>query len=346
MERVHGQPLDIMKLSKSPPETQRRFFASLIAVLRRLDFDAAGSLMPSGRLEGVSLPGWLRTLFSPRVSRTKPVVVDAISIPVNELYIQGGRAVPPRLPSPPTSTTQFIDAGFRLLRDTYLMPKQDLSENGARSEVFALYTLELEQMRLPQPHEGCNAQPERFVLTHTDLRGPNIMVDDVLRIQAVIDWEWAVTVPAAFIAPPSWLYFSKAMLDEFYSTLASLPLTQEPSVALLQRQWLPADGDDSHHKLHMAHIFESPYNLNDVFYDFIHPQLFDVPRMETLRTFSLQPHWQEKVKQRVESSERYTQYLKANNLYEVDEEAEKRAQQRRDLVAQAQAYLVSLNIKT
>lgn len=275
----------------------------------------------------------------------KPVIVDAISIPTNDLYIQGGRVVPSRPLPPPTSTTQFIDAGYRLLRDIYLMPKQDLSEAGARSEVFALHTMQQQQLRPPQPREGRNGQSEQFVLTHTDLRGPNIMVDDELRIQAVIDWEWAVTVPAAFFAPPSWLLASKAMLDEFYSTLASLPLTHEPSVALLQRQWLLTDGDDNHLEQHVARIFESPYSLADVFYKSVYPRLFDVPRMETLRIFFLQPRWQEEIKQRVENSERYTQYLKGNNLYEVDEEAEKRAQQRRDAVTQAQAYLALLNIE-
>jgi hypothetical protein len=43
------------------------------------------------------------------------------------------------------------------------------------------------------------------VLTHTDLRPTNIIVDENLQIQGIIDWEWASTVPRQFFLPPTWI---------------------------------------------------------------------------------------------------------------------------------------------
>ncbi|KAL6410165.1 phosphotransferase enzyme family protein [Ilyonectria robusta] len=44
-----------------------------------------------------------------------------------------------------------------------------------------------------------------FVLVHGDLGPQNLMVDDGLRITAVIDWEWSRVVPIQFFTPPLWL---------------------------------------------------------------------------------------------------------------------------------------------
>ena len=44
-----------------------------------------------------------------------------------------------------------------------------------------------------------------FVLSHLDLRWPNIIVDDDLDILAVIDWEWTGSIPRQLFTPPSWI---------------------------------------------------------------------------------------------------------------------------------------------
>ena len=276
-----------------------------------------------GQLCAFPLPGWLQKMFSP-----KPAVVSAISIPSNELDIQKGAVfLPPR--EPPTSTVGFVALEHRLLWDMYLLPKQDLTEASARGEVFALHTL---QQQPPLPEHN-NNQPEQFILTHTDLRGPNIMVDDQLRIQAIIDWEWAVTVPAAFFQPPFWITASGTMLADFRSTLASLPSAHDPSIVLLQKQWLHPVGDDL--TMHMARIFQDPYSLSDIFYKSVYPRLFSTPKKETLENFFLSTTWRDEIGHRIRSSERYTQYLKANNLYKVDEEE----QQRKEWAAGVEALL-------
>jgi hypothetical protein len=222
------------------------------------------------------MSGWLQAFLSP-----EPIIDSAISMSTNEL-VQGGCAV--SLQGPPTSTSRFVALQQHLLEDIYQLPKQDLEEAELQYEVFALHTIQ--QHQLLQQEYG-NSQPERFVLTHTDLRGANIMVDDQLRIQAIIDWEWAVTVPATFFAPPFWIMNSQATLAEFRHVLALLSSSHEPSVPLLQKQWASSNGNDL--KLHMAQIFLEPYSLVDVFYESIYPHLYKVPEKETLHGFFLYP---------------------------------------------------------
>ena len=206
-----------------------------------------------------------------------------------------------------------------------------MEEAEAQYEVFALHTVRQHQL-LRQEYEN-RSRPERFVLTHTDLRGANIMVDDQLRIQAIIDWEWAVTVPAAFFTPPFWIMDSQAMFAEFRHALASVPPSLGPSAALLQKQWASSDGNDL--KLHIAQVFLDAYSLVDVFYKSIYPRLFDIPDKEALRRFFLDQQWQEEIRRRLRSSDRFAQYLKANNLYTVDEET----QRLKDWIAQGRALL-------
>jgi hypothetical protein len=312
LERAKGRPLTDSDILVSSPDRRQQLFADLIAILaqlRGLDFEAAGSLVP-GRVGSFPMPGWLRAFISP-----KPIIDSAISMSINELR-QAGCAV--SLRPPPTSTSGFVDLQHHLLWDIYQLPKQDLKENESQCELFALHTMQQHQL-LQQDYD--DSQPERFVLTHTDLRGANIMVDDQLRIQAIIDWEWAVTVPAAFFTPPFWILDSQDMLAEFRHALASLPSSLGPSVALLQKQWASSDSNDLN--LHMAQISLDSCSPVDVFYKSIYPRLFNVPVKEALRKFFLHQKRQEEIRRRLQSSGRYVQYLKANNLYMVDEETQR-----------------------
>lgn len=324
-ERVNGQQLTGLKLSESSADLRRQFYVDLISILaqlRGLNFNAAGSLMP-GQRKAFPMPRWLEA-FSP-----EPVIVSAISMPINDMHVLGGCAI--SQPAPPTSTSGFVAQMHRLLRDIFLLPTQDLEEGNAQYEVFALHIIQQQQKQLLM--EQYKSQPEQFVLTHTDLRVDNIMVDDQLRIQAIIDWEWAITVPSAFFTPPFWIMYSKDRLADFRSALASLPSGHGQSLALLQKRWLCSDDDDL--ALHIGHIFFNPYSIVQIFYDHIYPRLFKEPENETLRNFFICPQWQEEIRQRLQRSERYNQYLKANNLYKVDEER----QRLHDLIAQGQALL-------
>lgn len=172
-------------------------------------------------------------------------------------------------------------------------------------------------------------QPERFILMHTDLRCSNILVDDQLRIVGVIDSEWAGTVPVEFFAPPFWILDSEQILAEFHSVLQSLE--KKAPVALLQEEWISCEDITTQ----IARIFRHPLQLVDVFYNYIYPRVFDEPEDEALRKFSASEQHQEEIRQRLQSSNRYTEYLKENGLYEIDE----RTQKANEWIAKAEAYL-------
>jgi hypothetical protein len=240
-----------------------------------------------------------------------PVLVNTISMPTNELYIQGGyTASSAPVATPPTSTAKFVAQEHRLLWDTYLMPMQDLAEEDAQSEVFALYTL---QRHTKTQYQNHFQQPERFALTYIDLCGPNILSDNEFHITAVIDWEWAVMVPVTFFTPPLWITASKDRLTEFRSALAPL---SSPAVAVLQEQWLSPDHELA---LHVAQVFQHPNRLAEVFRKLIYPCLSDRSMDEATREFFLSQQRQDELKQRIQNSERYTRYLKENNLYKLSD---------------------------
>lgn len=44
-----------------------------------------------------------------------------------------------------------------------------------------------------------------FLLSHTDLRETNIIVDDELNITGIIDWEWSAVIPRQLFMPPTWI---------------------------------------------------------------------------------------------------------------------------------------------
>lgn len=294
MEHAAGQPFD-NELFKNPPERRQRFYTDLInihAQLRGLQFHAAGSLMPS----------------RPGDMSSDPVVVNAILMPINEIYTQGGyTASSAPVVSPPTSTAKFVAREYRLVWDTCLMPMQDPLEEDAKSEIFALHTL---QQHTQKQHQHQH-QPERFAPTHTDLRGPNILLDDEFHITAIIDWEWTVTVPVSFFTPPHLDYCLQRSASRAPFCPASL---SSPSVAVLKEQWLSSDHDLI---MHVAQIFQHPYRVEEDFRKLIYPHLSDRPMDDAISEFFLSPQRQAELKQRVRNSERYTRYLKENGLYKL-----------------------------
>ncbi|KAL2192125.1 kinase-like protein [Thermothelomyces heterothallicus CBS 203.75] len=178
---IPGQSLDIVAF-RWKDITQREYFYSqlvdIFAQLRQQEFPYAGSLMPDP--DGA----------------TSPVVGPLLSIQLNELQLQNRELSiqPARF----ASATDFAFHQYHLLYETYKLPSYQLSREVAELEVFGLEDLKTRisgyiDDRLP------------FVLTHTDLRPSNIIVDENLRIQGIIDWEWASTVPRQFFLPPTWL---------------------------------------------------------------------------------------------------------------------------------------------
>ncbi|RSL44205.1 hypothetical protein CEP54_014782 [Fusarium duplospermum] len=148
-----------------------------------------------------------------------------------------------------------------------------------------------------------------------DLRWSNIMVDHELHITGILDWEWAATVPVNNFTPPSWITTSKDYFAEFRSVLAS------------------KHGSSAH--VQLLKIFRKPHHLVNVFYTFIYPQLYTEPREKVIREYFLCEQKQLELQRLLQNSERYTKYLRENNLFVDDEEADQREN---EWMAKVQAY--------
>ncbi|QPH16383.1 hypothetical protein C2857_001010 [Epichloe festucae Fl1] len=300
IEHIKGQSISMDRLLRSPEEHRKQFYSDLIdilAELRKLEFVTGGSLMPAS------------------TEALEPRVVSAFSIPDNTLQINGWSASH----SLCTSTAEYIHEQLRLLWNTFLLPAEDLDQATAELELFALNAMNLNMNGITPIASGSKCAS--FVLTHADLRCPNIIVDEDLHIRAVIDWEWASTVPPEFFTPPSWITNSEDVFPEFVAVLESKRTSSSRHQQLVQ-QW--KYGDEM--LLHMGQIFRVPSELLNVFYNFIYPKLFEGSYESVVSDFfrcdENRTCWAE-LKRRLHSSERYTKYLKANGLYVEDEENQK-----------------------
>lgn len=292
-----------MTLIKATQERRNHFYSELIdilAQLRKLEFPMAGSLMPdpNGGLE--------------------PVIGQLLSITINELQIEGKR-VPQ---STHTSATRFAKQQHHLLSETYRLPIEELSRETAELELFAFDAL---AKQIPNVFDSQHDNGP-FVLTHTDLRCANLIVDDDFHIQGVIDWEWAQTVPRQLFTPPTWITghdvesLRGVWLDlapEFWSLLQAKGRASRDYNQLLE-DW------DFRQKLTLpvAQIFWHPSSLVSVFYLFIYPELFRESRDKVVSEFFERDEngtLRLEVKRRIDGSERYTQYLKDNGLFVTDE---------------------------
>lgn len=296
-------------LSKATKEQRMRFYGDLIDILAQLyqlEFSAAGSLMPNAQ------------------NGADPTVGGLLSMAANELgrCCQDQEGVQTF-----ASARQYMDYQYRVLSKTYSLPAEELSRKQAQMELFALDSLE-KQIPMLVSSQWSN---DSFVLAHMDLRCGNIMVTEDFRILAIIDWEFAGTIPRQLFTPPSWItgHDLDAVVvvphytayPEFLQVLEEKSLTSE-TCAKLRDDWksLPDLA------LPMAQIFRHPSCLIRVYYKFIFPKLYDgekasvVPeffeRRDIAKTLAVE------VRHRVEESSRYTQYLKDQGLLVVDQQAQ------------------------
>ncbi|KAF5018584.1 hypothetical protein F66182_9429 [Fusarium sp. NRRL 66182] len=311
LEYIEGRPLSRQELGNSSLERRRQFFAELIdilAQLRGLEFRNAGSLVPS------------------KPDRSTPNMIATLSIHANELQLQGYST--PR--GICTTALRFLEEQHSLLRQTYQVPCEELDRETAELEVYALHALgsrhSCEVAKLNKNTSAC----ETFNLWHTDLRCANIIVDDKLCIRGIIDWEWSGAVPPDFCLPPSWLIehrhgvggcMESTFQLEFMNVLSTRQHHSSNHLRLIQ-EWTRQDAISRS----MARIYQNPSDLLVVFYKCIYPRLYTKPRVDTVREFFL--HGKDEtagreVDARLRASERYTRYLKENNLFVEDEESQR-----------------------
>lgn len=250
----------------------------------------------------------------------EPKIVGAISMRKNELQIDGYTA--PRFTA--TTAREFFREQYQLLQYMWKMPSQELGREEAEREEFALHALSLEEA-LPICGPRTDPADDSFCLHHPDLRVNNIIVDKELRIRGIIDWEFSVTVPRHAFLPPSWItghdtgsIISKVDLSSEFMSVLSSKEQESPSHSQLAQDW---DFRDDL-RLPMTYILLDPSDLVWLFYKFIYPKLYKKPRDEVVsRFFQLAENKELQVGlgMRLLSSERYTQYLKDNNLIDNEE---------------------------
>jgi hypothetical protein len=168
-----------------------------------------------------------------------------------------------------------------------------------------------------------------FVLNHLDLRGPNIIVDKNLRIQGIVDWEFAHTVPRQVFTPPSWITghdsieTNKQMHAEFRSVL------DENSKAngfceRLGKEWYgqSADGktkDQTDMAFCVVHVLRRPTDATEIFENFLAEKLLDKSFDDAVSEFFKQSQAAAlEAQRRAEECERYREYLRENGLYETE----------------------------
>jgi len=352
LDYIDGQPLTKKMLRDSSEDCRHQFFEEIVdifAQLRRLEFPLGGSLMPNAT---VGIWARLRMFmflregsFTPQSTigpGLGPKIVGAFSMLKNELQVDGYTA--PRFTA--TTEKEFFEEQYRLLQYMSKMPSQELGQEEAEREEFALYALRLEEAQKTFGLEA-DSSGDSFCLCHPDLRVNNIIVDDELHIRGVIDWEFSVTVPRHVFLPPSWItgYDTGSMVSkldlssEFMSVLSSTKQLSSNHSQLAQ-DWDFRD-DLS---LPMAYIFLDPSDLVSLFYRCIYPRLYNEPRDKVVPSFFQRPEnkeLQEGLVRRLRASERYTQYLKDNNLF--DHEEELKWQQIRGWATEAQKKLKQLH---
>ncbi|RSL87737.1 hypothetical protein CDV31_016200 [Fusarium ambrosium] len=299
VDSIQGEPLDKKLLIEAEEEQRRNFFSQLIdilAELRQLEFPLMGSLMPNP--DG-----------SP-----KPVLGSVMSMSAATL----------QLPSQSTfsSARKYMKYQFDLISGFFSAPVSNHTVDDIKQEMFALHCMEsiFDQVIDPRLDEG------PFVLNHLDLRGANIIVDKNLRIQGIVDWEFAHTVPRQVFTPPSWITghdsidTNKEIHAEFRSVLDES--SQANSLwEQLGREWYGTDKskDQTDMAFCVAHVLRRPADATEIFEDFFAQKLLDKSFDDSVSDFfNNNQEAALEAQCRAEQCERYTQYLKDNGLYETE----------------------------
>lgn len=213
------------------------------------------------------------------------------------------------------------------------LPLIDGTLSDVRDQVFALYHLKLKTREIMRDLQSDDS--DTFVLTHPDLHYANIIVDEGLKIQGIIDWEFARTVPQHLFTPPAWMTGHdgrerrrppKVISDDCQKAL-QLSTDEE-----LKSHWRMDDRCGA--LFATAQIFSHPTKLERLFYQSIFPAMFWGGRGqdEVISHFfddDENAALAADAERQLRSSERYTAYLKESGLYaDMEEDAARSAEMR------------------
>ncbi len=306
MNCVRGSILDKKLLSTTDEGRRQSFYLQLVEILaelRKLEFPIIGSLHTG-------------------TNERAPTLGPLLSMHANILGV----------PPPPIlqSASEYVDLEFDFTSEVFFEPASSLRIDNVREELYAFSELKTHFQQVVDP--AMDHGP--FVLNHLDLRMPNIIVDEQLCIQAVIDWEFAATVPLPLFTPPSWItgYDSKEtghkMHMEFRKALRAkaekIPICQQ-----LEIDWYGAssvDPDvpispDTARKFCVAHIMRKPGDAVEIFYDFMDNDpayATDETKAARLARFlEDHPNQESRAQEMVRHSVAYAKHLADSGLFET-----------------------------
>ncbi|PMB68769.1 hypothetical protein BM221_005351 [Beauveria bassiana] len=293
-----GESLHSHKISAIPKESRIFFFAQLgdiLGQLQQLHFPRSGSLYPDSKSSGKF------TIGSPLYVIEND---NAVNVGVYE-----------------KSSTTFSNAFdavkgmFPILEHAYEIPTSDeVPDQTIKRELFAIDSLASSLSDNTHPFWSLDAP---FMLSHGDLRCENIMVDENMKITAIIDWEWVVILPQQLCTPPTWVFgqnylrnsHNREIFQEFQSAI-----TQDNTYHGYLQYWR-SNGQ----YLPLAQILRHPELLVNIYYTDVFPRLHSDPFSAVEASFFADEEHRKKFQERLTVAERYNEYLKENDLYVVDE---------------------------
>lgn len=323
MDLMPGKQLHTNAVFQASESQRRNLYIDLIdilAQLRKLEFPAAGSLMPN-----------------PENPDLDPIMGPFLSITINEFERQRREPVSTEVF---TSVERFVNLHHRILLETLQMPTVELGAKQAKMELFALDSLSQEITTRAELQDSNRP----FILAHTDLRCGNIIVDDDFHIVGIIDWEFASAIPQAFFTPPPWITGHDP--DTIYIVTGVLPgeILREFSIVLeemheikgwtqLWQDWgFQQNRATLSEKLLLeippiVQILRHPTTMANVYYSSIFKRLFG---SDTCKDAVVDAFFEEDCNQdlageidvQIQKSERYTTYLKDNNLFIPNERSQ------------------------
>ncbi|KJZ68785.1 hypothetical protein HIM_11829 [Hirsutella minnesotensis 3608] len=322
MEFIPGRQLDIDTWMHTTESQRKNLYIDLINVLgqlRKLEFSAAGSLMPNP------------------IDEANPILGPFLSITDNGVEGSFATLATPRVF---TSTAQFADYHCNFLSETIQQPVQEPSFNQSKMELFALDSLLKE---IPKCIDLKEPRPS-FVLAHPDLRCGNILIDDDFHILAIIDWEFSGTIPLQLFTPPPWimghdpatLLFCtgvprRDIFPEFRTLLLEMRNSSSACTQLCQ-DWGLQDEAVQHQFVQkvspIMEIFRHPSKLQNIYQMSIFERVYG---SKTCREMVVNDFYEkdenQALAQRAEfqmrNSERYTEYLVKHGLFVEDHRAQK-----------------------
>ena len=246
------------------PEHRRKVFEELADISLELNshhFDHIGALGLNESEE------WI--LSRPPInSPTAHLKIDGVEIRMNTTF---------------STSIEFFLAQYDHIWRRYTEQRNSVyHEEDAREKYVRLQLFKelLPTFNIPEFNDG------PFTLMHSDLHQSNVLVDDNLRITAILDWEWACVLPIQISCLPpiclslkrpaevepdeysEWLRSVKSWI-EIYERKESQLAIKMPVAGLMKESL-------QNRKLWFAHAIMDPYWFEYIFDDHIYSYAFDL----------------------------------------------------------------------